>query len=297
MAGHTGAGFALCDFGSARVHYGVSHQNPPNIFSRYGVAHTTPPPDLAGTRADPSRAPLVDGLDLYGECRPARDAGGDFFEFAPLHPAGLSVSVGDLSGEGAGGAIVMSGLKAMLRALTRHGSYEIGRLVRELNHAVWLTAPDDFSATLFCAYLDPVLGELQYVNAGHEPALLIRRRTGRVHHLESTGTLLGLSNRVIHGQRTVPLEPGDLLIVYTDGVVDARNAAGAEFRETGILRVLEEFREVRASDLTREILDAVERHSGRERQSDDRTVVVARFKGSAALTETAAAEELALAAA
>jgi len=262
------------------------------MVSRPGAAHS----DFARLGAYP-RPPRVEGLDAYGECRPAQDAAGDFFDLIALQPAGLAVSLGQVTADGASGRILMSGLRALWRALMRVGSHGIGRVMREINHSVWLTAPEDFSATLFCACFDPVLGEMQYVNAGHEPALLIRRRTGRVHRLESTGAVLGLSNRVIHGQRTLPLEPGDLLIAYTNGVADARNADGCEFRESGILSVVERHADARASDLTREILEAVERHAGRNGQSADRTVVVVRFKGSSAVAEPIEDEELALAAA
>ena len=271
----------------------MSHFHPVDTLSRSGAAH----PNFGTFGAHPCQAPLVEGIDAYGECRPAQDAAGDFFELVPLLPAGLALSVGQVTAEGVSGRIVMSGLRALWRALMRVGSHGIGRVMRELNHSVWLTAPEDFSATMFCACFDPVLSEMQYVNAGQDPALLIRRRTGRVHRLESTGAVLGLSNRVIHGQRTLPLEPGDLLIAYTDGIADARDADGCEFRESGILSVVERHANARACDLTREILEAVERHTGRRGHAADRTVVVVRFKGTSSAVEPQAEEEVALAAA
>ena len=143
----------------------------------------------------------------------------------------------------------------------------VGAVIRQLNQALWQTAQFEYSATLFLAYLDPVLGVLQYVNAGHEPALLIRRRTGHVRRLERTGTVLGLSDRVVHGQRTFPLEAGDLLIVSSDGVT-------GELGPAGMLRLAERHREARASDMVRAILAASEGAAG------DRTVVVVRFKGT-----------------
>ena len=225
-------------------------------------------------------APRTHGLDYFGECRPARDSGGDFHDFTVMAPSGLAVSVGDVSADGLGTGILMSGLRALLRSLAAHGPDEIGRLVRDLNRAAWQASSGDFHMTLFHACLDPVRRQLEYVSAGHEPALLIRRRTGRVHRLESTGTVIGLSDRTVYGHRTVPLEPGDLLIAHTDGVTDAANAEGIGFGEKGILRAVERHREARACDLAKEILEAADRHAGAGQQ-DDRTVVVVRFQAAA----------------
>jgi phosphoserine phosphatase RsbU/P len=256
----------------------MSYQNPVDIFHRANAAQI---PAWQG-RLFPSPLPRIEGLDLHGECRPAHDAGGDFYDFIPLEPGGLALSLGDVSGQGVGAGILMSGLQALLRALTRQGGREIGAVVRELNRTVWQTSPDNFYATLFYAYLDPVLGEMQYVSAGHESALLIRRRTGRVHRLDSTGTVLGLSDRVVFGQRTLPLESGDLLIATTDGIADAPNADGLEFGEQGILEVVQRNPHARAIDLANEILQAVDQHTGRAHAADDRTAVVVRFKDAAA---------------
>ncbi len=283
-ARHTGEGRALYVFAFRCVHYGVSYQNPIDIFRGFGSVSIPQLP--AGAHS---------GLDFYGECRPAGSMSGDFFDFTPLEILGLSISIGQVSGDGAGGGILKSGLQALLRSLTRQGSREVAAVVRELNHAVWLSSSGNFSASLFCAEIDPASGEMQYVNAGHEPALLIRRRTGRAHRLESTGAVLGLSDRASYGQRAFPLEAGDLVIACTDGITEAQGSAGREFGDVGILKVVERFPDARAVDLTWEILAAAERHTGRERQSDDQSVIVARFKGAAAQTEPLEEQELAAA--
>lgn len=268
---------ALTDFPVPRVHHGMNHQN------------------FSGAFASPNPAQRTQGLDYYGECRPARDTGGDFHDFVPLAPHGLAVSVGDVPVHGPGAGILMSGLRALLRGLTAHGTREIGRVAGDLNRAAWQASSGNFYATLFHAYLDPVRHQLEYVSAGHEPALLIRHRNGRVHRLDSTGTVLGLSDRTVYGHRIVPLEPGDLLIAHTDGVTDARNAEGIEFGELGVLRAVERHPGARACDLARAILEAIDRHACCARQ-DDRTVVVVRFKGAAAQGGFEAAEHAVLAA-
>src|SRR6266481_6369958 len=162
----------------------------------------------------PSYLPHIDGLAYHGECRPAGNVGGDFFDFMPLPENRLAIAVGDVCGHGMGAAIMMSGLQLFLRGLTVLGRGEIGGMVRELNRAVYRTSPDNVYATLFYAHVDPLGRELHYVSAGHEPALLIHTRTARVNRLESTGTVLGLTDRTAYGRRTLPIEPGDLLITF-----------------------------------------------------------------------------------
>jgi phosphoserine phosphatase RsbU/P len=308
--GHTGARTALSVFLAVRVHHDMNAQNSTGTFPRAGAAQIPALlADLARMREDlktardvqsrflPCRLAHIQGLDYYGECRPAQDVGGDFYDFVPLEPHGLAVSVGDVSGHGPSAGILMSGLQALLRGLTAHGRNEIARVVRELNHAAWQTSPGNFYATLFYAYLDPVRGRLQYVSAGHESALLIRRRNARVHRLDSTGTVLGLTDRTIYGQRTLPLEPGDLLIAYTDGITGARNAEGDEFGEKGILQVVERSADARACDVGAEILEAADCYAAPTEHDDDQTVVVVRFKGTAEQTEFEITGELSLAAA
>jgi sigma-B regulation protein RsbU (phosphoserine phosphatase) len=277
---------ALAVFPAARVQTGMNNHDLAGSFPRASDAQSRP---------FAAQFPRIQWLDYCGECRPVRDTGGDFHDFIPLAPHGLAVSVGDVSAHEQDAGIPMPGLRALLRGLTAHGSGEIGRVVRDLNRAAWQASSGNFYATLFHAYLDPDRQRLDYVSAGHEPALLIRRRSGRVHRLESTGAVLGLSDRAVYGHRTLPLEPGDLLVTHTDGVADARGADGSEFGEKGILRAVERHPAARACDLTREILEAAERHAGPGPQ-DDRTVVVVRFKGAAGNGQFEAAEEAVLAA-
>jgi sigma-B regulation protein RsbU (phosphoserine phosphatase) len=293
IVGHTEARMALSVFFAACVQIGMNRQNSANMFPRANAAQFPAP---LRSRFFPGQLPRIQGLDYYGECRPAQDVGGDFYDFVPLEPHGLAVSVGDVSGNGLGAGIPMPGLQALLRGLAAHGRNEIGRVVRELNHAIWQTSAANFYATLFYAYLDPARWQLQYVSAGHESALLIRRRTGRIHRLDSTGTVLGLSDRTVYGHRTLPLEPGDLLIACTDGITDARNAEGHEFSEKGILEVVERHSGARACDLGADMLQAVDRYAGPCEPADDRTAVVVRFKGAAEDTVFEGAAEAVLAA-
>lgn len=141
----------------------------------------------------PGRLPHIAGLDYCGDCHPAGEVCGDFFDFRRLPGNELAVSIGDVSGREIGAALLMSGIQAFLRGLTSRGSGEILGVVEELNRVVCQVAPDNLYSTLFYAHVDPRRREVRYVNAGHEPPLLWRKRTGRPQRLDSTGTVLGLT--------------------------------------------------------------------------------------------------------
>ncbi|SPE34883.1 Serine phosphatase (fragment) [Candidatus Sulfopaludibacter sp. SbA3] len=221
----------------------------------------------------PYRLPRIQGLDYCGDSRPAAGVGGDFFDFVAQGPGGLVVSVGDVSGHGIAAAILMSGMQALLRGLSSGQTYEIARVVGELNRTVYDVSPDNFFATLFYAKVDAGARQLHYVSAGHEPALLVRRSGRGVERLDSTGTVLGLTPRALYAHRTVAFEPGDILIAFTDGVTDAVDGSGGEFRMAGILDVVRQHPGARSSDLVAFIMDAASRFAD---PVDDRTVVVVR---------------------
>lgn len=206
-------------------------------------------------------------LDYYGERRPAGDAG--FFDFLPIGNQALAASIGEVSGTGSSAAILMSGIQSTLRGLTADGRGNIGAIVQELNRAVYGISPDVFFPTLFYARIDPLLRQLQYVSAGYETALLVRKDATRVHRLERTGTVLGLTNQARYGRRTLTFDPGDLVIAFTDGLVGSCEAA---------------------------ILDAVRRRPGAGASEivglvDDRTVIAVRYTGAAAKAWLEAAVE------
>jgi sigma-B regulation protein RsbU (phosphoserine phosphatase) len=218
------------------------------------------------------------GLDYYGECRPARETAWDFFEFIPVDHQSLVCSLGRISGRGVSAAFTMASLQAFLRSLTRHHRGSFAGVVRDLNRTIYEIAPDSFYASLFYAWIDPERAQLHYVSAGHGPVLLIRPGDPHVRRLENTGTVLGLSLRVAFRQRSVDLEPGDLLLAMTDGVTDL-------LREREVLEIVNRGSGVRPADLVRHVLDAA---SG----PDDRTALAVRLQKRAEmpLIEVEAAE-------
>ncbi len=223
----------------------------------------------------------VRGLDYGGESRPAGDLGGDFFDFVRPSNNALALSIGEITGATLGAAIMMSGLQMFLRTLTVHLDPDIASTVQELNRTFYELSPKDVYATLFYARLDPLWRQVTYTNAGHEPALLVRARTGRVQRLEHTGSVLGLSRRAAYGSRTVLLEPGDVLVAFTDGISGAMDSQGRELCETGIVEIIQRHLHASASDLAAHIMEAVDAFTDLARFADDRTVAVARLTAAA----------------
>jgi hypothetical protein len=168
----------------------------------------------------------IDGLDYYGESQPLGEVGGDFFDFIPVGESSLLLSIGDVSGKGLASAIIMAAVQGSLRALESCMDFEISKLLHNLNRMIWQLAPDNVFATMFCARIDVARREMQYVNAGHDRAVLLRAGQMRAIMLKSTGGVLGLSTRTAFERRTIRLHPGDTLVVVTDGITEAGDLEG-----------------------------------------------------------------------
>jgi sigma-B regulation protein RsbU (phosphoserine phosphatase) len=243
------------------------------------------------------QAPQIQGLDYSGRRRTG-ETGGDFFDFISS-PAGiLTVCMGAAPIPGAESTLMVSGLENLLCSLSAQAETRPALIADALNRSVCRAPGDNSYATLFYASVDPLRRQLSYVNAGHEPALLLRKRQNRAIVLESTGAILGLTHRTSYGQRTIPLEPGDLLAVFSDSVAEAVDILGHPFGPTGVLNVLRRSSNAHAAGLVEEILDAAERHTGWGAPSTDETVAVVRFTGDRAEAISVETEtELAFAAA
>ncbi|HEY7389615.1 MAG TPA: PP2C family protein-serine/threonine phosphatase [Bryobacteraceae bacterium] len=238
----------------------------------------------------------VGGIDYYGQCRPAGELHSDFFDFVQFEES-LLFFLGDVAGYGQSSKMIAGGIGNLLRSRKERG---LKGVMEEINRAVCDLSPNGLYVTLFCGWADVARQQLTYVSAGHEPAILFSQSTGRVRRLESTGTVLGLTARSVYRPRTLPMEAGDVLAGFTDGITEATGPKGEEFREGGVLRVLLENRDWKAAELCNAILSAVERFGGAE-PADDQTVAVVRLEHRVAWQplrrEAEEAQELAMAAA
>lgn len=224
----------------------------------------------------PVTMPSVPGYDVAGTSLPAREVGGDYFDFIPCGDMCWAICLADVAGKGLPAALLMANLHAALRG-------QLGPEVRAANcvggtnrHLCRSTERSQF-VSLFLGLLDTDAHRLTFCNAGHNrPALLPARGNGRseVHRLPSCGPLMGLVQEPVYREEAVDLAPGDLLVVFSDGITEAIDRREEEF---GISRLLKEVAQVRdrsAAEIVANIVAAVKRHVGGERSLDDMTVLV-----------------------
>lgn len=164
-------------------------------------------------------------LDYHAFCQCADENSGNFYDFIPLDGSRLAISFGDLPSGGDLPYINIPCVQALVRGLAAGSREDLAGLARELNTTLYLLSPQALCAPWFYGLVDAVRHELKYVNAGHEPPLLIRKRTGTVERLERTGAPLGLSVRGLHRQQTIVIEPGDILAIRSEGVAEALSDA------------------------------------------------------------------------
>lgn len=219
-------------------------------------------------------APDVGGYDLASHYEPAREIGGDFFELFRLRRRGrpLGIVIADVAGKGIGAALLMAFARPIIHtALTAASGpadalERVNRiLVGELQTTLFITA--------LAGRLDVGTGLLRLANAGHELPLLVPGDGGTIRPVEGGGPLLGAFSELRVGDVEVQLEPGDQLVLYTDGVTDARSPAGERFGKTRLLEALEGARGATAHDLVAAVRDAIAAFCGTSDPVDDVTIV------------------------
>ena len=224
----------------------------------------------------PQRLPTVPGLDYCGHCRPAREVGGDYYDFLELPEGKLGIAVGDVSGKGVGAALMMASLEASLRALASV-LQDPADLMEKVNTLVCQASAANRFATLFYGEYDPAARRLTYVNAGHNPPLVLRNNAGSCHvlRLENGGPVIGFLPHQY--QRGVFChEPGDLIVLFTDGVSESMNVRNEEWGEERLIEVAKTCHGLRAQEGMTRILAAAQKFAGGASQHDDMTLVVLR---------------------
>ena len=224
----------------------------------------------------PQRLPSVPGLDYCAQCRPAREVGGDYYDFLELPEGKLGIAIGDVSGKGVGAALMMASLEASLRALAPVVE-DPAELMERVNSLVYKASTAERYATLFYAEYDPASRRLSYVNAGHNPPVVLRNRNGSRHviRLETGGLVIGLvPHRYERG--TFSHEAGDLVVLFTDGVSECMNARYEEWGEDKLIELAKTCHGLPATEVMKQILAAAESFAAGAPQHDDMTLVVLR---------------------
>jgi serine phosphatase RsbU (regulator of sigma subunit) len=175
----------------------------------------------------PEAVPALEGWEIYPSYRPAREVGGDFYDFLELEDGSLGLVVGDATGKGVPAALVMSTTLGMLRAVTQASDYSPGEVLQRVNEALATRIPANMFVTCFYGVLDPGTGSFAYANAGHD--LPYVRRGGYCEELRARGMPLGLMPGMGYEEKEITLEAGEAALFYSDGLVEAHNPVGEMF--------------------------------------------------------------------
>jgi sigma-B regulation protein RsbU (phosphoserine phosphatase) len=225
-------------------------------------------------RLFPQKLPPLKTLEYTGGCLQARLVGGDYYDFLELRPGRLALVLADIAGKGISGALLMANLQANLRSQYAAAFDDLPRLLKSVNQLFYENTGESSYATLFFGDYDDCSRRLRYVNCGHWPPVLLRA-DGRLERLSATATVLGLFDQWECSARESHLAPGDMLMLYTDGVTEATDAAGEEFGECRLLDTLKSHSHLPVGPLLEAVVEAVEQFSGGQQQ-DDITLVIAR---------------------
>jgi sigma-B regulation protein RsbU (phosphoserine phosphatase) len=212
--------------------------------------------------------------------KPAHSIGGDYYDFLPLGADRWGIAIGDVCGKGIGAALLMASLQASLRAQATCDHSDLSTLIAGVGRLVHAASPQHLYASLFYAEYDAVTRILRYVNAGHNPPMMLRWIEGqcKVFRLESGGTPLGLIERSQFTSESLQLETGDVLVMYTDGITEVENPERESWGEERLETVLRDCRYRTPAQIVGRILDEVLAFAQNRSQSDDMALVIVGVK-------------------
>lgn len=222
----------------------------------------------------PATAPHVPGVDLAGHNAPCRTVGGDYFDFFPYPNGRVAMVLGDVSGKGMPASLLMMSLQARVQVLIEEPE-DLGVVMSRLNRLTATNCPSNRFITFFMCLLDGSTGELLFSNAGHNPPLLMRAN-GDAEWLEEGGCVLGILPMAKYEAARRDLNPGDVLVVFSDGVTDAMNPQGDEFGEVRLAAVVHEHRTRSSAEIVQAVNRAIAEWAAGSPLPDDLTLLVAR---------------------
>ncbi len=221
----------------------------------------------------PESAPRIEGVDLAALNSPAREVGGDFYDFIPVSQDKWGLVIADVSGKGVPAALFMALSRTLVRA-NAVGNPTASQAIRRANDLIVEDDRANMFVTLFYSVLDPTRRTLTYVNAGHNPPLMLRREGRDIVLLEAKGIALGVMANIALEEREISLRKGDLVVLYTDGVTEAMNSGEEQFGQRRLGQLIEEGRNLSAQELVTRIQQGVAAFSTGQPQFDDMTIMV-----------------------
>ena len=223
-------------------------------------------------RFQPTAPPHVNGYELQGISFPCYEIGGDYYDFIERDDGRLVIALGDVSGKGTAAALLMSSLHAAIHA--QSGSHNsLSATISAVNRYLADNIPANRFVTLFYAELDPESGALSFLNAGHNPPLIVHS-AGTVEQLASGGLPLGIKPDAEYREGRTQLQPGDVLVIYSDGVTEAMSPTGEEFGATRLYEVVSRNIEASAAGIRDRIESSLTKFAQGTSAADDITLVI-----------------------
>jgi phosphoserine phosphatase RsbU/P len=235
-------------------------------------------------RLFPQEFPAIDGVSLAGHCRPQQGVGGDYYDSFLLDDGRMGLAIGDVSGKGISAALLMASLRASLRGMTLDAPHDLAAMMEKVNRLVYEASATNRYATFFFATYDMARRELIYVNAGHNAPFLIRRCGDKVHveRLEAGGPVVGLLPFAKYEEQRCILQPGDLLLAYTDGISEAMTEHEEEWGEDRMLAAAATLPVGSAQQVLDHLFSEADQFTGNAPQFDDMTLLVLKLQESSA---------------
>jgi serine phosphatase RsbU (regulator of sigma subunit) len=224
----------------------------------------------------PREVPQANHWQISATLISARQTSGDFYDFIPLEDGLIGIVVADVSDKGTGAALYMALSRTLIRTYAMESGVQPEVALSRANDRIRADAESDQFVTLIYGVLDPETGLLTYANAGHNPGYLLRAKDGKVDTMPNTGIPLGMFEGMEWQQAQIQFEPGDVLLLYTDGVPEAQNSTNAEFGDDRLLALGNANIQRSASDIQQAIITSLDEFVDNAPQFDDITLMVVR---------------------
>jgi phosphoserine phosphatase RsbU/P len=226
----------------------------------------------------PKESPKLEGFDIGGANVPCHEIGGDYYDFAPIDRDRIGIVIADVSGKGISASLLMASLRAALLAEVRP-DYELAALAARLSDFIFNSSGPASFVTFFFGEVDRRTSALRYVNAGHNPPFILGRE-GQARTLESSGYPLGMFAGSTYEERTSSFVPGEIAVLFTDGIPEGRNARGEDYSVDRLVAFVRDNRSAPAADICGLVLGDVHGFACGDQPCDDITLVVVKRTGA-----------------
>jgi sigma-B regulation protein RsbU (phosphoserine phosphatase) len=223
----------------------------------------------------PQQTPNLEGYEVAGCSIPAKDVGGDYYDFIPNpEPCQHGFVVADVTGKGVPASLLMATMRASLRANIQNNPNDIVQALRQVNGDIYRDSPvDKFITSIYCN-LDYESHELSYVNSGHNPPYIVRANDNRIEELDQGGVMLGIMEEIDLPKATLSIDKGDILMLFSDGVTEATNPSGELFSEERFEQWLLDHNQLSAEEMKDALLKTLRDYADGSPQSDDITFII-----------------------